>query len=217
MPKDIQPTIQQKIVSLHNTVLSHLNNAMECAVELGGLLVEQKEALPHGKFGTWIADNLPFSDRTARNYMRVYRNRDALKRKSVSDLTEGYKLLVEPKPEKTVSPVDKTKAYVIIDPSNQEGYWYITICYLGDTPCIEGTRKPIKQDMTIPWFESIKEQIPSYISGAEIIETDEPIDYNRWLYDSNEDYLEDLLHGSEESSKRNICNRCNGNSDLCDR
>ena len=38
-------------------------------------------------------DNLPFTDRTARNYMRMYHERDRLKTETVSDLTGAYKLI----------------------------------------------------------------------------------------------------------------------------
>ena len=48
---------------------------MEKAIELGGLLAEQKETLSHGEFTPWIEANLPFTDRTARNYMRLHDGR----------------------------------------------------------------------------------------------------------------------------------------------
>lgn len=43
---------------------------------LGSYLNEVKEQLPHGEFGKWIEDNVGFSERTARNYMKVYKFRE---------------------------------------------------------------------------------------------------------------------------------------------
>lgn len=40
--------------------------------EIGKLLFEAKEILPHGQFKSWINDNFEFCYETAVNYMRVY-------------------------------------------------------------------------------------------------------------------------------------------------
>jgi hypothetical protein len=46
--------------------------AYQC-FEIGGLLVDVKDLLPHGRFERWIDENFQFSRRTALNYCRVYR------------------------------------------------------------------------------------------------------------------------------------------------
>ena len=46
--------------------------AYQC-FEIGGLLVDVKNLLPHGRFERWIDENFKFSRRTALNYCRVYR------------------------------------------------------------------------------------------------------------------------------------------------
>jgi hypothetical protein len=82
-----------EIISLHNEITGYLCMSVEKAVRIGQLLAEQKSSLLHGDFGKWIEANLPFTDRTARNYMRLYHNRDLLKTETVSDLSTAYKLL----------------------------------------------------------------------------------------------------------------------------
>ncbi len=42
------------------------------AVEIGRRLVEAKEVLPHGTWGTWIRENTEFSQSTANNYMKLF-------------------------------------------------------------------------------------------------------------------------------------------------
>lgn len=73
--------------------------ALPMAIRIGELLHEQKEALPHGQFTPWIEAHLPFSPRTARNYMRVFEHRERLKTESVSVLTDAYHLLAPAKEE----------------------------------------------------------------------------------------------------------------------
>ena len=82
-----------EIKTLHDEIAGHFKQSLEKAIRIGQLLSEQKAELPHGKFTGWINSNLPFTDRTARNYMRLYSNQDKLKTETVSDLTEGYMLL----------------------------------------------------------------------------------------------------------------------------
>jgi len=88
--------IAQEIARLHTEVLSCVKVGLETAIRIGELLTQQKEKLGHGYFTRWINANLPFTDRTARNYMRLYEGRDRLKTETVSVLTEGYKLLAPP-------------------------------------------------------------------------------------------------------------------------
>ena len=84
-------------MQLHNQIIADLKRSLDSAIRIGELLTEQKENLNHGEFGPWIKSNLPFTDRTAQNYMRLYRERDRLKTETVSDLKSAYKLLAEPK------------------------------------------------------------------------------------------------------------------------
>ena len=42
------------------------------------------------------SEHLPFTDRTARNYMKLHEHRERLKTETVSDLNEAYDLLRRP-------------------------------------------------------------------------------------------------------------------------
>ena len=89
----IQIDRARQIIALREEVAQHLRTSLEKAIEIGRLLAEQKAALAHGKFGPWVTENLPFSTRTARNYMRVYNERSRLKTETLSDLAGAYKFL----------------------------------------------------------------------------------------------------------------------------
>jgi hypothetical protein len=89
----IEHTRAEEITTLHNRIIGNLRQSLDDAIRIGQLLTEQKETLPHGDFGKWIEANLPFTDRTARNYMRLHRDRERLKTETVSDLTGAYRLL----------------------------------------------------------------------------------------------------------------------------
>jgi len=70
-----------------------LKATLQKAIEAGRLLFETKSNLQHGQFGKWIENNLPFTERTARNYIKLYHNR--VKIKGVSGLNEAYKLIIK--------------------------------------------------------------------------------------------------------------------------
>ena len=81
-----------EIVTLHGEIADSLRANLPKALRIGELLAQTKAALPHGEFGRWC-ESLPFTGRTSRNYMRLWRERDRLKTETVSDLTAAYKLL----------------------------------------------------------------------------------------------------------------------------
>lgn len=82
-----------EIIRLHAEIVEALETSFQKAVRIGELLTEHKARLPHGEFLPWVAQHLPFTDRTARNYMAVYRERDQLQVAQVEGLGEAYRLL----------------------------------------------------------------------------------------------------------------------------
>lgn len=48
------------------------NVVLTAAMEIGKRLIEVKAMLPHGTWGTWLEDNVDYSERTAQNLMSVY-------------------------------------------------------------------------------------------------------------------------------------------------
>jgi hypothetical protein len=95
---ELEKSLVEEIKKLHSEVISHLKMTIPQAIRIGELLGQQKGRLGHGAFGKWIEENLPFTDRTARNYMRLYNEKDRLlKTETVSDLKSAYNLLTDHK------------------------------------------------------------------------------------------------------------------------
>ncbi|WP_061286501.1 DUF3102 domain-containing protein [Leptospira interrogans] len=107
----------EKISMLHISIETNIKNAIRNAIKIGELLIEKKSMLGHGKFIPWIATNLPFSERTAQRYIKLFENRDLLNTTPVSDLKSAYKLLSSTDHEekeinpKEISKVDTKKLY----------------------------------------------------------------------------------------------------------
>lgn len=94
-----------EINRLHDEVGQALRTSLEKAMRIGELLTEQKVELPHGEWGEWISAHCLFTDRTARNYMKLHANRDRLLHDGVSDISAAYKILRPVKTE-TISDSD---------------------------------------------------------------------------------------------------------------
>lgn len=92
---EIQKTKADQINELHGELTGLVKATVDKAIEIGGLLHEQKQALPHGEWIPWVRENLAFSERWARDYMRFYRERDKLKTANVADLSDARALLTE--------------------------------------------------------------------------------------------------------------------------
>lgn len=94
----------QEITQLHNANIGALRTSVETAIRIGGLLVEQKAELVHGNWQQWVAKNLPFSIRTATNYMKIFEDRARLKTATVAGLAKAYGPLYGPKPKRPGRP-----------------------------------------------------------------------------------------------------------------
>ncbi len=106
----------EEITRLHQEILSAARTSLEKAIRVGELLSTIKGNLKHGEWLPWLAANVPFTDRTARNYLRVFQNRDRLKSESVSDLADAYRLLAPPAPS-APEPGERTTPAVSVEPS----------------------------------------------------------------------------------------------------
>jgi hypothetical protein len=95
-----------EISRLHEENVDAYGMSLERAIRIGELLTEQKDALEHGKFLPWVRASLPFSERTAQNYMGVFARRYELKSATVADLTTAYRLTA---PRKAKPKDDKSK------------------------------------------------------------------------------------------------------------
>lgn len=72
-------------------------HALGYADKAGELLTEAKGKVGHGGWGDWLAENVPFSERTARNYMKLHKSFASLipNRQRAADLSmrEAMRLL----------------------------------------------------------------------------------------------------------------------------
>jgi len=106
-PDDSELVVQRadEINRLHGEIMGALRTSVEAAIRIGELLTEQKAELEHGEWLPWILTHVPFSEWTARNYMRLHRERAQLKSGNVPDLTSAYRAIgvlaepAEPEPE----------------------------------------------------------------------------------------------------------------------
>ena len=76
-----------KAISLYEKVEASAKKTLQYAVELGQFLIETKQAMGHGAFGQWLSE-LPFSDRTARRYMDIARNPEAIQ--GATNISQAY-------------------------------------------------------------------------------------------------------------------------------
>ena len=78
-----------RIRAAHEAAEKHQGDALDSAFTAGELLLEAKRRLKHGKWGGWLAEHCRMSDRTARLYMQLMRNREVLqaKRQRVAEMS----------------------------------------------------------------------------------------------------------------------------------
>ena len=69
---DVPGSLAERINAAHERCLVALNDGLDHAREVGLLLSEAKEEVPHGQFQAWVTENCTFSHRAARNYLRVF-------------------------------------------------------------------------------------------------------------------------------------------------
>jgi hypothetical protein len=84
----------------HEAVRHALRSAVERAMTTGDLLLEAKEKLQHGQWSQWIQEHCEISDRSARLYMRLAKNRAVIEAAGdVAGLTlnTAVRLLASPK------------------------------------------------------------------------------------------------------------------------
>lgn len=72
-----QTALASRINREHEKVLGAARNMVAHAVACGGLLAQVKEAVSHGQWGPWLAENFAGSEWTAQVYMRLARSEHA--------------------------------------------------------------------------------------------------------------------------------------------
>jgi hypothetical protein len=93
----VDQSIIDHINRRHRRIMELGKQALDEAIDIGRDLSEIKTSLDHGQWLPWLEKNAEFTARSATRYMRLWDNRDRLKSDNVSDLSEAYALLSEPK------------------------------------------------------------------------------------------------------------------------
>ena len=83
-----------RITLLHQSIVDYARLSLDNAITIGEILSGIKDTLKHGEWLPWIEQYAPFAERTARNYIKVFVNRVALKSASVADLGAAYSFLL---------------------------------------------------------------------------------------------------------------------------
>ena len=106
------PDLAEEIACAHAAVLSAGAEVVERAAEVGRLLLRVKDTLPHGAFLPWVQESCPFSERTARRYLRIYQHLPELREQighGMADLglVSALKLLRNPAKDEPRPEVDQ--------------------------------------------------------------------------------------------------------------
>lgn len=89
-----------KILELKKTLF---RDAVETVIETGEYLTEAKRALSHGNWCRWLAENVPFTDRTAENYIKLTKlsraNTQLIAYLKDAGIVKLYRIAALPKPQ----------------------------------------------------------------------------------------------------------------------
>ena len=127
MKTEIEKTRIDEIKELHQKIGGYLRTTLDGAIRVGELLQEQKAGLKHGAWLPWIKENLPFSERLARDYMRFYNRREELKTANLADLTDARKFISQSRSEKNKAffeeQADRVFIYLFNGPEKYQEYF----------------------------------------------------------------------------------------------
>ena len=78
--------VRNTIKKLYGEIQAHVEAALRKAIRIGGELVKLQKSLKHQKcYENWVNGKLPFSARSARDYVTLFRNRELIENESDAD------------------------------------------------------------------------------------------------------------------------------------
>ncbi len=112
-------SLAKQIDAAHVEVGAALLTSVQRAAEVGHLLAQAKEQVPHGQWETWVEQNTAVSPRTARGYMqaaRYWTEADKAKRRALADLGLQGALaeIARPRSTPAVEPGDSAAAPMMV-------------------------------------------------------------------------------------------------------
>ena len=114
-PGDVLEDLARRINTKHDQVVSGVQNTYKLAIELGGLLVNVKEQLPHGEFQRWIEDHCAFGYRSAADYMRLYEHREDYGRIDPANVQPAALLTSKGELKRLAKPRDKPAQQDVVE------------------------------------------------------------------------------------------------------
>ncbi len=94
---------RQEIEQLYSEFQDYIKKSLIIAIRLGELLFQQKLLMVHGTFTHWAKRHLPFSLRTAQNYMKLYSYKEELAQKNITTISDAYAAIAgEPAPDEVL-------------------------------------------------------------------------------------------------------------------
>jgi len=89
--------VVSSIKKLHQEIMNSFRMSLKNGIALGKILTNTKKELGHTNWLPWVEKYLPFSSRSATNYMNLFNWKDEIKSATVTDLQSAYKLISEAK------------------------------------------------------------------------------------------------------------------------
>jgi len=177
---DEEKQLLKEIKELHKQILQDSKESLFRAIRLGGILTKYKEKTEHGHFTQWIKTYLPFSERSSRNYMSLYRHRERIKEEKITSLLQAYRVISNwhnfNTTQRRQEMKERRKAFANGDTKFPNPHSYIDNIVCGD--CIEVMQKMIKKGMSGQYSAVVTS--PPYNAN---------FDYGRY-YNDNKPYLE---------------------------
>ena len=68
----------EKVNKLHHEILSGINSIFMKAIDIGEMLVNQKDSLKHGQWYDWVDNQLDIGPRQVQNYIKIYNRKEAV-------------------------------------------------------------------------------------------------------------------------------------------
>ena len=150
-------SLAERIKAVHAEAERMAIASIDRALEAGRLLLEARDAVPHGGWLPWLKNNCALAERTAQLYMRMARQMALVpKSATVADLSQSFLPaesirdaaamldLVPPSGCRLVADWAGGSRQAIIQPSRTAGCYFVT--GIADSPdgglIVEGTIKP---------------------------------------------------------------------------
>lgn len=84
---------KEEVLQLHAEIGESFRMSVKKAIRIGELLTSIKQRIGHGQWGSWVEENLPFSQRSAERYMALTAVQIKIDSLSHLGLFDAYKLL----------------------------------------------------------------------------------------------------------------------------